>query len=225
MSDNTTKAKYWTAILYPEHLIDDWEECISSVLQMPYAYCIHNKDIDAESKERKDHVHLIIAFNNTTTYKNAKNVISGLYKPGHVLNIIKRVIGIRYMYDYLIHDTDDCKKKNKYLYPECARITGNGFDIGLLEQISLADKFEIMKNIRQAIKEYKIFNFYDLDLYVSEYMDASAYEVFTGHQGYFANLVRGYYNKVRSGMTNENAIMKKYLETDEKAYETHKKNL
>lgn len=36
--------------------------------------------------------------------------------------------GARY-YDYLIHDTDKCRKLGKHQYDPSERITGNGFDI------------------------------------------------------------------------------------------------
>ena len=38
------------------------------------------------------------------------------------------------LYNYLIHDTDSCRKQGKYLYKVEDRICGNGFDIGLYEQ-------------------------------------------------------------------------------------------
>ena len=41
MSDN---ARYWTAILYPEHLIEGWQNKIQDMLEVAYCYCIHDKD-------------------------------------------------------------------------------------------------------------------------------------------------------------------------------------
>ena len=56
------KAKYWCAVLYPESMISDWKESISEILQIPYSYCIHDKDKDGHDGDRKTHVHLILAF-------------------------------------------------------------------------------------------------------------------------------------------------------------------
>ena len=91
MSQKFQKAKYWTAVLYPESMIDDWQNKISDLLQIPYEYCIHDKDnlgnviktvknkynkpvtYDASEfaidkhEHRKVHVHLVICFSNTTT--------------------------------------------------------------------------------------------------------------------------------------------------------------
>ena len=51
---------------------------------------------------------------------------------------------IRHAYDYLIHDTASCRKKGKELYPVEARIEGNNFDIGQLEQLSTKDKQDML---------------------------------------------------------------------------------
>ena len=71
-------AKYWWAVLYQENMRPDWEYKISELFQIPYAYCKHTKDTDTKSEHRKDHVHIIIAFPNTTTYNHALGVFSKL---------------------------------------------------------------------------------------------------------------------------------------------------
>ena len=60
------KARYWTAVMYPENMIDDWKEEIADLIQMPGAYCVHDKDLDDKKEGRKVHVHIIIVFSNTT---------------------------------------------------------------------------------------------------------------------------------------------------------------
>ena len=59
------KARYWAGICYPENMVEDWKECIGELLQVPYCYCQHNKDVTTEKEERKDHVHIIITFPNS----------------------------------------------------------------------------------------------------------------------------------------------------------------
>lgn len=208
-----TKARYWVAVMYPENMIDDWQEEIAEKLQKPFAYCIHDKCVDSEGKHRKDHVHIMLVYGAPTTYKNAMSVFKELEKPGCVaLNKCERVIGVRYMYNYLIHDTEESRKKKKHPYSPSERIEGNGFDIGSYEQISLHDKASIKKTIRSAISEQHIFNFYDLDEYVATQMSDEAYDVFTGNQGYFANLVRGYYNKIKLYASGENTFLQRAVE-------------
>ena len=130
------KARFWTGVLYPENMREDWKEVIGDTLQYPYAYCQHSQDKDSKSEHRKDHVHLIVAFPNTTTYKHALNVMDLLSAEGKkAINKCEAVVGIRNVYDYLIHDTEDCRKKGKEQYDPSERITGNNFDIGAYEQL------------------------------------------------------------------------------------------
>ena len=149
-SNNNTKAKYWTAVLYPENLIDNWDTLIGDLLELPYAYCCHNADLTSDDEEdRKDHVHLIIVFPNTTTYKNAFRVFQRLGE--YCLSACQSVINIRYMYEYLIHNTDTAKKQGKHQYDPSERISGNNFDIGSYEQLSLAEKNEMRHELSMVV--------------------------------------------------------------------------
>ena len=139
MSKNVVKARYWTFVLYPESMIDNWEDQVSYLLQYPFAYCIHDKDIDSASEQRKIHVHFLIAFTNTTTYSNCLKIAQKL-QPS--CSYVETVLNVRYMYNYLIHDTDDCRKKNKFVYDPSDRILCNDFDIGNFEQLSKTEKKE-----------------------------------------------------------------------------------
>ena len=69
-----TKAKYWWAVLYPESMIEDWEDKIAELVQLPFAYCVHNHCTDENGENRNVHVHLILVFPNTTTYNHALSV-------------------------------------------------------------------------------------------------------------------------------------------------------
>lgn len=42
------------------------------------AYCEHVADVDGKGEHRKDHVHVIIVFGNTTTYRRRCPFLSGL---------------------------------------------------------------------------------------------------------------------------------------------------
>ena len=75
-------ARYWWAVLYQENMRPDWREKIDDLLQLPYAYCEHTADKDSKSEHRKDHVHIIVAKSNTTSYKHIMEVFNLLSAPG-----------------------------------------------------------------------------------------------------------------------------------------------
>ena len=194
------KARFWMAVMYPENMREDWADCIGDTLQYPYAYCLHTADKDTKSDHRNDHIHVIVAFPNTTTYKHAMTVFSLLSAEGKkALNKVEACVSVRNCYDYLIHDTEDSRKKGKELYaPEC-RITGNNFDIGAYEQLGLAEKNEICKEIALAIIENNFITLEDVFLYVLNFEDSNYFDVFKTYNSLFERLTNArYQNWVRS---------------------------
>ena len=216
MSKNAiTKARYWTGVLYPENMIENWEDKIPHLLQLPFAYCVHTADTDTKSEHRKDHVHLIVAHNNTTTYKHAMSIFNLLSAPDcKAINTCEAVIDIRHMYDYLIHDTEDCQKKGKELYSPDCRITGNNFDIGAYEQLGIAEKNDIFIKLSQAIVSEQIMNYSDFyEWVILNGESVSWLEIMRTYSGHFERLTKGQYQKY---------IMKEeQLEQHEKQHEQH----
>lgn len=195
----TTKrnARYWWAVLYPENLREDWQDDIGDIVQLPYAYCVHSKDRDKKSEHRKDHVHLILVFPNTTTQTHAESVFQKLCAEGkQAFNTIQSIISIRNSYDYLIHDTETCKKKGKELYDPSERITGNNFDIGAYEQLGLSEKNDICKELCTAIVENGFCNFVDFYSYViATYEDSNYFDILKTYSGLFERLCKGNFHK------------------------------
>ena len=192
----TTKARYWTAVGYPENMRSDWQEVIGELLQLPYAYCVHDKDKDGDKDDRKDHVHIMIAYSNTTTYKSALDTFQKLSAQGKTaFNTCEKVNNVRYMYDYLIHDTEDAKKKKKHQYDVSERISGNNFDIGSYEQMSLADKKRIRRELSRAVSEKGFMNYLDLYNYIVSVYDDEYEEVLVSYSGHFERLTKGNFQK------------------------------
>lgn len=108
-----TKVKLWEGICYPENMLDDWQEEIDDILQVPFAYAIHDIDHDQKSKQRKTHVHIIVVWGGNTTRKAIINVLNRLSADGkRCCSSAEPVNNIRHAYDYLIHDTASSQKKD-----------------------------------------------------------------------------------------------------------------
>lgn len=190
------KARYWVGILYPENMVDNWQNEIDDLVQVPYAYCVHHGEKDGKGYERKRHVHLILAFSNTTTYSHALSVFNSLSADGKkAINTCQRVINIRNKYDYLIHDTTGARKKKKRLYSPSDRITGNNFDIGAFETLSVADKDKMCRELANAILDQGIINFADFYAFTIAEFDDSYFEIVKLYSGFFERLIRGVYLK------------------------------
>ena len=197
------KAKYWTGVCYPENMRDDWREVAEDLLGVPFAYCVHDKDkLQSKSDiiehdERKEHAHFLPAFSNTTTEKHALETLNKLSKPDRVCcPKVFPVNSIRKMYDYLIHDTNNCRKQGKHLYDISERICCNNFDIGSYEQISLEEKNQLALELAKMITDMELKNFTVFQktaLMNYPENERLVIEVIKGNSGYFDRLVRGNY--------------------------------
>lgn len=201
MSDSFGKNRQWTAVLYNENMREGWKEEIENLVQLPYAYCVHDRGLDIEKDERrKVHTHLVLVWPSPTTYKHAMEVFSRLNAPGRkALNTCEPVYNARRIYDYLIHDTDDCRKKGKFLFPASERITGNNYDIGSYEQISQTEKNEIFDGLTELVFTESVSNFADFVLCArvqyQERMEV-ARDVLRAYSGYFDRLIKGNYHRM-----------------------------
>lgn len=199
--ETESKGKYWWAIMYPENMVDNWENNISEIIQKPFAYCIHDKDLAKEDREeeRKKHVHIIIAWKNNTTYNSALSVFKRLNAPGKQAiafgGVIEKCEEIDWSYNYLIHDSDDARKKGKFQYSKEERITGNNFDIGCFVQISKHDKNTMIKELCNVIIDNGITNYVDFYTVVVGNYDDSYFEILTTNTTVFRELIKGNFHK------------------------------
>lgn len=156
------KARYWVGVCWVSSMVENWQAQLGDLVQLPFAYCLHDKDLDSAGAQRLPHIHLILCWRNTTTYNVALKVFNRLSAEGkQCCNTIQEVIGMRNQYEYLIHNTDAAKAEDKHQYLPEERIVGNNFDIGLLEQFSLADKDIALREMIDLIKAEKVFNMLD----------------------------------------------------------------
>lgn len=192
------KNRQWTAVLFNENMREGWQEEIENLVQLPYAYCVHDKGLALENGEhRKVHTHVILVWPAPTTQKHAIEVFDRLSAPGKkAFAAIEPVYNAGRMYDYLIHDTEDCRKKGKYQFSRKERITGNNYDIGAYVQVSMTEKNEMFDALTDLVLTELIGNF-------AEFISAARIrypeqadlvrEVVRGHSGYFERLTRGIY--------------------------------
>lgn len=201
------KSRYWIGVLYPENMIDNWEEEIGDIVQVPYAYCIHDADLTGKEEERKIHVHLILVFPNTTTYNHALKVFDLLSKSNFkAINTCQAVVSIRGSYDYLIHDTETAKKQNKKQYDPSLRITGNNFDIGSYEQLGIAERNDLCNQLCNIIIDEKFTNFTDFYEYcmINLFSENSNYfEIIKSYSGLFERLTKGNFQKYGNFETHQ----------------------
>lgn len=208
----TGKNRYWMGILYPENMVKDWKIKIYDLLELPFAYCVHDKDLQNDGDEvRKVHVHVLLAFPNTTTQKHAFEVFDSLSEGGKnyrtCLSTCQGVFSVRKAYDYLIHDTEGCRKEGKHLYSKEDRVEGNNFDIGAYEQLTTADKSKMLAELEDLILDYGFKNYGQFFRKVRE-MSIEYREVCRSYSGHLERLIKGNYHDAQERAESEKSITK-----------------
>lgn len=192
------KNRQWCAILYNENMRPDWQDQIENLVQLPFCYCVHDKGLQLENGDhRKVHTHLILVWPAPTTFKHAAEVF-GRLSAGYnsCFSTIEPVYNARRMYDYLIHDTDDCRKKGKYAFSPSERVTGNLYDIGAYSQVSMTEKNEAFDKLTDMVFAYEVQNYADFILRTREQFADEwdlMRDVIRGYSGYFDRLIKGVY--------------------------------
>ena len=172
MGNKVVKARDWTVVLYPENMIPMWQDRIYRQLQVPFEYIIHNRDTveleEDETEPRKVHVHLVLHWDNPTTYNHVLTLVqdklSALGK--RCCNKVEPVIKLKYIHRYLTHETEDCKKACKFVYPRTEIITGNNWDLGSFIQLEEYTKLHLYESIRDFMIDKKITTCMDLEIIV-----------------------------------------------------------
>ena len=165
------KGRFFTFLLYPESLPEDWELQLE-MLGAPMAISpIHDKDKSrVEGQEfKKAHYHVIyVAANPVTTHSVRMKIQRMLGKES-----IAKVQFVKYkmdnMYLYLTHESKDAiaKKKHKYNKKDIKEL--NNFDLDRYVTLDVEDKEDLLNEICDVIDDHDIANFRELRRFVKNH--------------------------------------------------------
>ena len=144
----------WAFVIYPESIPKDYEEIILNT-GLPMAVSpLHDKDIDPTGENKKPHYHVIIYYENATTYNNVKQNVTD--KLNGTIPI--KLESMRGMYRYHLHlDNPD-----KYQYDDRDRKFYNGFDIDMASKLTKTEVNKIIRQINDLVRTIKIYEYSDL---------------------------------------------------------------
>ncbi|MGG5328909.1 hypothetical protein IGK38_003082 [Enterococcus pernyi] len=169
------KARYFTFLLYPESIPEDWIERLE-LLGVPIAISpIHDKDLsDIEGqKYKKAHYHVIYVAKNPVTAESVRIKVKRCLGDKSVAMVRIVVTSMENMYLYLTHESKDAIAKNKVKYSRKDIKLINNFDIDRYITLDAEDKDDMLNEVCDLIDEYDLANMRELrrfvKLYGSEY--------------------------------------------------------
>lgn len=162
------KSRYFTFLLYPESIPEDWEMKLET-LGMPIAISpLHDKDRKEGEEQgfKKTHYHVIYVTPNPVTADSVRMRIKRLLGEQSVALVQIVASSMENMYLYLTHESKDAIAKNKHVYDKGDIKHLNNFDIDRYIVLDEADKKEIEKIILNIVYEHRLENVFDfMDFY------------------------------------------------------------
>lgn len=211
------KYRYAEVIFYPQNMVDNWQEIIDDVLQVPFCYAIHDKDREEDGSLKLLHGHLLLCWNNTVALDHFVKWVNRLSDPNKfydrtfidvdsgeentiscpvkAASTAQPIINWERAYNYLIHDTESAKRDGKFLYPQSIRISGNNFDISRLKHIDEAVKLDLLIEISDYIDTHNIMDFITLKRNFLDKMGRDYIALASSKSGYLDRLMAGNYKK------------------------------
>ena len=115
-----SKERYWTFVVYPESVVNDWVEQLQQLGLQCAISPLHNKDINANGEVKKPHYHILLCFNGPTTYNKVSTITKSLNG-----TIPQRVLSCKGIIRYFTHKDNP----DKAPYNEEDIKTINGLDL------------------------------------------------------------------------------------------------
>lgn len=157
------KKRAWALVCYPDSLPSDWLDFLQSTGLEVAISPLHDKDFNADNTPKKPHFHIIIVYQNPTTFKNVEeNICAYLNCP-----IPQPLESVKGYYRYLTH----LDNPEKHQYNQNEIITLNGFDPSNFVNMTINEISAYLSIITDYIEELKIFEYRDLILLLKKDSD------------------------------------------------------
>ena len=200
------KARYFTFLLYPESIPNDWELKLET-LGVPIAVSpLHDKDksnVEGQ-KYKKPHYHVIYIAKNPVTADSVRKKIK-LLLGEKSLAMVQVVLNVENTYLYLTHESKDAIAKKKHVYDKADIKLINNFDIDRYVTLDVEEKAELFNVVVSLIRAYTLQNIFDLYDFIDENGEAYGLninlvnEVISGKTGFMKLLFDGAYQRSKRG--------------------------
>lgn len=210
------KARYFTFLLYPESIPNDWELKLET-LGVPIAVSpLHDKDksnVEGQ-KYKKPHYHVIYIAKNPVTADSVRKKIK-LLLGEKSLAMVQVVLNVENTYLYLTHESKDAIAKKKHVYDKADMKLINNFDIDRYVTLDVEEKAELFNVVVSLIRAYTLQNIFDLYDFIDENGEAYGLninlvnEVISGKTGFMKLLFDGAYQRSKRGEGKQKLVEEK----------------
>lgn len=165
------KGRYFTFLLYPESIPEDWELQLE-MLGVPIAISpLHDKDkSNVEGQEfKKAHYHVIYVAKNPVTVESVRLKIKRALGNQSVAKVKFIVHSVENVYLYLTHESKDAIAKNKHKYDKKDIKELNNFDLDRYITLDVEDKDDLLNEVCDMIDDHNLANIRELRRFVRKH--------------------------------------------------------
>ena len=162
------KARYFTFLLYPESIPNDWIDNLE-LIGVPIAISpLHDKDLsDVErQKYKKEHYHVIYVSKNPVTAESVRLKVKRSLGDKSVAMVQIVSTSMENMYLYLTHESKDAIAKNKHKYSKADIRLLNNFDIDRYVTLDVEDKDDMLNDVCDLIDDHNLANMRELRRFI-----------------------------------------------------------
>lgn len=165
------KARYFTFLLYPDSIPEDWEMKLESI-GVPIAISpLHDKDLSSVKGQtyKKAHYHVIYVAKNPVTTDSVRYKIKNILGEKSLAKVQIVIQSLENMYLYLTHESKDAIAKNKVKYSKKHIKLINNFDIDRYITLDVEDKDDMLNNVCDLIDEHGLANIRELRRFIKKH--------------------------------------------------------
>lgn len=181
------KCRGFTGVLYEDSGNKKWREILED-LHIQYFYAYHDKDINPDGTKKEPHYHIAWIHDGPTTQKVGEDIGKLLGVKNGVVQPIKSIRGV---YRYFTHKDNP----EKYQYEESVLVTGGGFNVESIQELTAKEIREYKKELIGIIKDNKINNYSELIDITLESEDTNLFQVASTNTLFFDKYI--YSKKLR----------------------------
>ena len=158
------KSRYFTFLLYPESIPEDWKSKLE-LIGVPIAVSpLHDKDKSTVPGQdfKKPHYHVVYVAKNPVTADSVRYKIKQLLGDRSIAKVQIVVRSMASMYSYLTHESKDAIEKKKHKYSKHDITLLNNFDIDRYITLDVEDKDDMLNDVCDLIDDHNLANMREL---------------------------------------------------------------
>lgn len=148
-----TRTRNWSVVLYPESAPENWRTLLDDMHIEWVESPLHDADINANGEVKKAHWHILLMFGGVKSYEQVRELTEALNCPSP-----QKCHNAKALVRYMAHlDNPD---KHQYTVSD---IKGHGgVDIAEMLRPSSSERYELIKEMIDFVKDNSIIEFQDL---------------------------------------------------------------